>query len=65
MKQENETYLGDGLYASHDGYHVVLRAPREPESDHFVFLEPPVLSKFLAYVDSLKRDTPATMIEEV
>jgi hypothetical protein len=36
---ENEEYLGDGLYASFDGYQIVLRAPRTPE-DHWVALEP-------------------------
>ncbi len=36
----NETYhLGDGLYASFDGYQICLRAPRE-DGDHVVFLEP-------------------------
>lgn len=34
-----ETYLGDGLYVSFDGYHIVLRAPRE-DGDHWVGLEP-------------------------
>jgi hypothetical protein len=28
----NETYLGDGLYASFDGWQVKLRAPRERRS---------------------------------
>ena len=34
-----ETYLGDGLYASFDGYSVRLRAPRG-DADHWVALEP-------------------------
>lgn len=46
----SETYLGDGLYASHDGYQYVLRAPRE-FGDHYVALEPEVLSAFLKYVE--------------
>lgn len=49
----NETYLGDGLYASFDGYQVGLRAPRE-HGDHEVFMDPLVLAAFLRYVDSLK-----------
>jgi hypothetical protein len=36
-----ETYLGDGLYASFDGYQIMLRAPR-PEGDHWIGLEPAV-----------------------
>ena len=35
---ERETYLGDGLFASWDGWQVKLRAPRE-NGDHVVFLE--------------------------
>ena len=35
---QQETYLGDGLYASFDGWQVKLRAPRE-NGDHVVFLE--------------------------
>lgn len=29
MSESGEVYLGDGLYASHDGYQIKLRAPRE------------------------------------
>ena len=36
-----ETYLGDGLYASFDGWQILLRAPREG-GDHVVGLEPDV-----------------------
>ena len=39
--QNAETYLGDGLYASFDGWQLALRAPRL-EGDHFVALEPTV-----------------------
>ena len=34
---EPETYLGDGLFVSFDGYQVRLRAPRE-NGDHEVFM---------------------------
>jgi hypothetical protein len=43
-----ETYLGDGLYASFDGYQIVLRAPREL-GNHFVYLEPFVFVRLLRY----------------
>lgn len=45
-----ETYLGDGLYASFDGYSIGLRTPRD-DSDHWVYLEPEVvvaLQRFMA-----------------
>lgn len=43
-----ETYLGDGLYASFDGYQFKLRAPRE-DGDHEVYLEPQVLQAFFVF----------------
>jgi len=46
---ENETYLGDGLYAKFDGFGFDLRAPRE-FGDHFVVLEPQVLTEFIRFV---------------
>lgn len=49
---KREVYLGDGLYASFDGYQIKLRAPRVP-SDSEVFMEPAVVNAFLAYVKSL------------
>jgi hypothetical protein len=50
----NETYLGDGLYASFDGWQIRLRAPRE-NGDHEVYLEDGLtLRAFLEFVDGLK-----------
>jgi hypothetical protein len=43
-----ETYLGDGLYCSFDGFALTLRAPRE-RGDHFVVLEPSVFKEFLQF----------------
>ena len=43
-----ETYLGDGLYASYDGYMIILRAPRE-HSDHHVGLEPEVYDALIRF----------------
>lgn len=45
-----ETYLGDGLYASFDGWQIKLRAPRD-NGDHEVYLDGSVytaLEKFAA-----------------
>jgi hypothetical protein len=54
-----ETYLGDGLYASFDGYQFRLRAPRL-EGDHEVYMEPPVLYAFEQYVEVIKSRHRAT-----
>jgi len=48
-----EEYLGDGLYASFDGFMFKLRAPR-PDGDHAVFLEPNILESFNDYVRRTK-----------
>ena len=51
---DNEVYLGDGLYASFDGWQIMLRAPREG-GDHYVALEPAVYKALLRYVARLER----------
>jgi len=56
--EPNETYLGDGLYASFDGYQIKLRAPRE-FGDHEVYLEPPVYAALIEYVHSIKEVVPS------
>lgn len=50
-----ETYLGDGLYASFDGFRIKLRAPRL-EGDYEVYLEPQVLQAFQRFVYSLHKE---------
>ena len=52
---EKETYLGDGLYASFDGFSIWLRAPRENGDDHVVALEPQVYAELLRFVRGLKK----------
>lgn len=48
-----ETYLGDGLYASFDGFMITLRAPRA-DGDHWVGLEPEVYFALTQFVDGLR-----------
>lgn len=52
---EKETYLGDGLYASFDGYQFKLRAP-DSNGDREVFLEPAILRTFEAYIKMIYKD---------
>jgi hypothetical protein len=54
---KKETYLGDGLYASFDGFMIMLRAPRE-HRDHWIALEPKVFRALVEYERSL-RTAPA------
>jgi len=48
-----ETYLGDGLFVSFDGYHFCLRAQRD-NGWHEIYLEPSVLESFNDYVKLIR-----------
>lgn len=50
-----EQYLGDGLYASFDGWMITLRAPRE-HGDHFVCLEPTIYRELLKFVETAMKE---------
>lgn len=52
MEKDTERYLGDGLYASFDGFQIELRAPRDRD-DHRVYLEPAVFAELLQYMRDL------------
>ncbi len=58
MSQPTEHYLGDGLYASFDGYQIVLRAPRI-DGDHWVALEPAVYRALVEYAQAVWEPRPA------
>lgn len=49
-----EEYLGDGLYASFDGWQFCLRAPRE-NGDHVVYLDPNLPDAFKRYCKAVER----------
>jgi hypothetical protein len=51
---QSAVYLGDGLYASHDGYQFRLFAHNGIRTTHEVFLEPGVLGQFFKYVERIK-----------
>jgi hypothetical protein len=53
-QSKNATYLGDGLYADHDGFQIRLYASNGIETTNEVFLEPPVLGAFLKYLERVK-----------
>jgi hypothetical protein len=43
--ERKESYLGDGVYVSFNGWDYCLRAPRVA-GDHIIFLNPSVLRAF-------------------
>jgi hypothetical protein len=49
MKQNDPTYLGDGVYASFDGYQIWLETERGDGAWHRIALEPPVMTALVAY----------------
>jgi hypothetical protein len=48
---DGETYIGDGLYASFDGYQIQLRA--DDGSGNVVYLEPAVWDSLKRFVDDV------------
>lgn len=53
MSENQEIYLGDGLYANWDGWQIMLRAPRIG-GDHFVALEPEVYDALIKFVANIR-----------
>jgi hypothetical protein len=53
-----ETYLGDGLYASFDGYQIWLKASNGVDVTNAVALEPSVFQALLAYEKKLREPQP-------
>lgn len=54
--QDNlKRYIGDGVYASFDGYHVWLTTENGYRVTNRIALEPPVLAALNRYVEDLAR----------
>jgi len=51
---EEETYLGDGVYASTDGYQIWLAVNHH--QNKVLALEPSVLARLFQYAESLKEE---------
>jgi len=49
-----KVYLGDGLYASFDGYQFALSAENGIQATDTVYLEPEVLDAFLRFVEQIR-----------
>jgi hypothetical protein len=49
-EQNKESYLGDGVYISFDGWQIILRAPRET-ADHYIALEPQVYAALRQWIN--------------
>jgi hypothetical protein len=51
---EDKRYLGDGLYATFDGWQMILSAPRHGGED-WVALEPETYTNLVRFADELNR----------
>lgn len=58
----DDTYLGDGVYASFDGYQIWLDT-RAQEPVNRIALEPAAYSALLKYVEHLRRKAVAESSE--
>lgn len=56
-------YLGDGVYADFDGYHVVLYTHNGISRTNTICLEPEVVTKFADYYGRLERKLEAQLRE--
>lgn len=52
-ENKNETYLGDGVYAEYDGFHVTLKGNAYFQ-DNVIYLDANALSEFLRYLERVK-----------
>ena len=55
---EHETYLGDAVYASFDGWHIWLRTG--DRNNQRIALEPEVFAALLAFNKRLREPAPVT-----
>jgi hypothetical protein len=53
MEERFTQYLGDGVYVSWDGYHIVIRANSHIDPNP-IYFDGEVLQIFLKYVEELK-----------
>jgi hypothetical protein len=55
MADERQQYLGDGVYASFDGYQIWLA--RNDHANRVIALEPAVFEALIKYAANLKKGT--------
>ncbi len=54
VNRSEPTYLGDGLYATYNGWDLELFAHNGIAKTNSVYLDPEVLAKLLDYVKGIK-----------
>ena len=55
MSDFEKVYLGDGAYIEFDGYAFKLSTSNGIYDTNVIYLEPEVMTKFIDYVDLIKK----------
>ena len=64
MSEVKKIYLGDSVYASSDGFHIILETNNGLGSDNVIFLDDNALGALFAYVGHVyKKKISITPIE--
>ena len=50
-----DTYLGDGVYASFDGYQIWLKTSNGYETTNEIAMESEVIQNLFEYIENLKK----------
>lgn len=51
---DEKVFLGDGVYAQHDGYSLILTTENGVEATNTIYLEPSVINSLENYLKNLK-----------
>lgn len=52
---DRKKYLGDGVFADHDGWNVILTAEDGIRATDTIYLEPEVLAALRTYADRMRQ----------
>ena len=59
QNDQRKAYLGDGVYAEHDGFGVTIYTDRSGgqhgDVRHWIYLEPAVLAALNAFIERIER----------
>ena len=50
-----DSYLGDGVYVSYDGWQIELKANNHQTPTDTIYLEPSVIRALIQYTEALKK----------
>jgi hypothetical protein len=63
--EEKKTYLGDAVYASYNGYHIVLTTEDGVTVSNRIFLEPDVFNRLGGFVKMINVDNAMRELKDM